>query len=121
MDRTVTAVCGVDFGRIKEHSLQEEDWREIECRSTATVGRKLEIIQAGGLSVADIQALAGRYDIIYIDYLQLIAPEDRRRSDVEQVTQISKDLHVMAQTTGWIRWLKSSTAPATTCKASQKI
>lgn len=102
IDRTVTAVCGVDFGRIKEHSLQDEDWREIECRSTAMVGRKMEIIQAGGLSVVDIQALAlaGRYDIIYIDYLQLIAPEDRRRSDVEQVTQISKDLHVMAQTTG---------------------
>lgn len=102
MDRTVTAVCGVDFGRIKEHTLQDADWKEIECRSTAMVGRKLEIIQAGGLSVVDIQALAlaGRYDIIYIDYLQLIAPEDRRRSDVEQVTQISKDLHVMAQTTG---------------------
>lgn len=102
MDRTVTAVCGVDFGRVKEHNLQESDWREIEYRSSAMVGRKLEIIQAGGLSVVDIQALAlaGRYDIIYIDYLQLIASEDRRRSDVEQVTQISKDLHVMAQTTG---------------------
>ena len=102
IDRTVTAVCGVDFGRIKEHNLQDDDWKEIECRSTAMVGRKLEVIQAGGLSVVDIQALAlaGRYDIIYIDYLQLIAPEDRRRSDVEQVTQISKDLHVMAQTTG---------------------
>ena len=102
MDRTVTAVCGVDFGRIKEHTLQDGDWREIEYRSSAMVGRKLEIIQAGGLSVVDIQALAlaRRYDIIYIDYLQLIAPDDRRRSDVEQVTQISKDLHVMAQTTG---------------------
>lgn len=102
MDRTVTAVCGVDFGRLKEHALQDADWREIEYRSSAMVGRKLEIIQAGGLSVVDIQALAlaRRYDIIYIDYLQLIAPDDRRRSDVEQVTQISKDLHVMAQTTG---------------------
>lgn len=102
MDRTVTAVCGVDFGRLKEHTLQDADWREIEYRSSAMVGRKLEIIQAGGLSVVDIQALAlaRRYEIIYIDYLQLIAPDDRRRSDVEQVTQISKDLHVMAQTTG---------------------
>ena len=102
MDRTVTAVCGVDFGRIKEHTLQDADWREIEYRSSAMVGRMLEIIQAGGLSVVDIQALAlaRRYEIIYIDYLQLIAPDDRRRSDVEQVTQISKDLHVMAQTTG---------------------
>ena len=58
MDRTVTAVCGVDFGRLKEHTLQDADWREIEYRSSAMVGRKLEIIQAGGLSVVDIQALA---------------------------------------------------------------
>ncbi|MGI5963653.1 MAG: replicative DNA helicase [Lawsonibacter sp.] len=102
IDRTVTAVCGVDFDRIKAHKLNDVDWREIEYRSTAMVGRKLEIIQAGGLSVVDIQALslAGRYDIIYIDYLQLVAAEDRRRSDFEQVTQISKDLHTMAQTTG---------------------
>lgn len=48
IDRTVTAVCGVDFGRIKAHKLEEMDWREIEYRSTAMVGRKLEIIQAGG-------------------------------------------------------------------------
>lgn len=102
IDRTVSAVCGVDFGRIKGHGMNEEDWRNCEVKSSAFVGRKLEIIQAGGLSVVDIQSLslAGRYEIIYIDYLQLIEPEDRRRSDVEQVTQISKDLHIMAQTTG---------------------
>lgn len=102
IDRTVAAVCGVDFGRIKGHGMNEEDWRNCEMKSSAFVGRKLEIIQAGGLSVVDIQSLslAGRYEIIYIDYLQLIEPEDRRRSDVEQVTQISKDLHILAQTTG---------------------
>ena len=102
IDRTVSAVCGVDFGRIKDHQLTEEDWNDCALRSNTFVGRNLEVIQAGGLSVVDIQALAlaGRYDIIYIDYIQLIAPEDRRRPDFEQVTQISKDLHTMAQTTG---------------------
>lgn len=102
IDRTVAAVCGVDFGRIKEHSMNEDDWTACAYRSPAFVGRNLEIIQAGGLSVVDIQALAlaGRYDIIYIDYLQLITPEDRRRSATEQVAQISKDLHIMTQTTG---------------------
>lgn len=102
IDRTVAAVCGVDFGRIKDHGMNEEDWQNCEVKSSVFVGRKLEIIQAGGLSVVDIQSLslAGRYEIIYIDYLQLIEPEDRRRSDVEQVTQISKDLHILAQTTG---------------------
>lgn len=102
IDRTVAAVCGVDFGRIKGHAMAEDDWRACESRSSTFVGRKLEIIQAGGLSVVDIQALAlaGRYEIIYIDYLQLIEPESRRWSDVEQVSQISRDLHTLAQTTG---------------------
>lgn len=102
VDRAVSAVCGVNFGRIKAHTLTQDDWTACADHSQAFVGRNLEVIQAGGLSVVDIQALAlaGRYEIIYIDYLQLITPDDKRRSDVEQVTQISKDLHVMAQTTG---------------------
>ena len=102
IDRVVAAVCDVDFGRIKGHKLTPEDWAACEYRATSFIGRKLEVIQASGLSVLDIQAmsLAGQYDIIYIDYLQLIEPEDRRRSDFEQVSQISKDLHNMANTTG---------------------
>lgn len=102
IDRAVATVCGVDFGRIKDHKLTTEDWYGVERWQTSFVGRKLEVIQSGGLSVADIQALtlSQRYEIIYIDYLQLVAPEDRRRSAFEQVTQISTDLHTMAQTTG---------------------
>lgn len=102
IDRAVATVCGVDFGRIKDHRLTTEDWYGVERWQTSFVGRKLEVLQSGGMTVADIQALSlsQRYDIIYIDYLQLIAPEDRRRSAFEQVTQISTDLHTMAQTTG---------------------
>lgn len=102
IDRAVSAVTGVDFGKIKRHKMDPEDWDACEARSSCMVGRKLEIIQAGGLSALDIQAMtaAGRYEIIYIDYVQLVTPEDRRRSDFEQVTQISKDLHTLAQTTG---------------------
>lgn len=102
IDRAVAAVTGVDFGKIKRHRMEQSDWDACEAKASAIVGRKLDVIQAGGLSVLDIQAMtaAGRYEIIYIDYIQLVAPEDRRRSDVEQVTQISKDLHTLAQTTG---------------------
>lgn len=102
IDRAVAAVTGVDFGRIKRHRMEQSDWDACEAKASAIVGRKLDIIQAGGLSVLDIQAMtaAGRYEIIYIDYIQLVAPEDRRRTDFEQVTQISKDLHTLAQTTG---------------------
>ena len=102
IDRTVASVCGVDFGRIKGHALTQEDWDACAARSKAYTTRKLEVIKAGSLSVTDIQALAlaGQYEIIYVDYLQLVEPEDRRRSETEIVAQISKDLHTMAQTTG---------------------
>lgn len=102
IDRTVAAVCGVDFDHIKGHTLTDEDWERCGKRAETFVGRKLELIQASDLTVVDIQALAlaGRYEIVYVDYLQLVAPEDRRRSEFEQVTQISKCLHTMAQTTG---------------------
>lgn len=102
IDRAVATVCGVDFGRIKDHKLTTEDWYGVERWQASFIGRKLEVIQSGGLSTVDIKALtlAQRYEIIYIDYLQLIAPEDRKRSSVEQVSQISMDLHTMAQTTG---------------------
>jgi len=102
IDRLVATVCGVDFGHIKRHKLSEHEWAECEIKSAVMRDRKLDVIQAGGLSVTDIQAisLSKRHEIIYIDYLQLVSPEDRRRSDFEQVTQISKDLHTMATTTG---------------------
>lgn len=102
IDRTVTMVTGIDFGKIKRHQLGLDDWQILGKAATEMTKRKLNVIQAGGLSVSDIQALslAGRYDVIYIDYLQLIRAEDPRRSDFEKVSQISRDLHTMAQTTG---------------------
>lgn len=102
IDRTVAMVTGVDFGRIKSHTLTEDDWTACACHVMEMKERSLELIKSGGLSAADIQALslAGRYDVIYVDYLQLIHAENLRRTDFEQVTQISKALHTMAQTTG---------------------
>ena len=102
VDRTVAMVTGLDFGKIKRHQLGQDDWLICGKHAKAMSAQKLEVIQAGGLSVADIQALslAGQYNIIYIDYLQLIRPEDPRRTDTERVSQISLDLHTMAQTTG---------------------
>lgn len=102
IDRTVTLVSGLDFGSIKRHRLGKDDWLVLSRKLDELTKRNLKIIQAGGLTVADIQALAlaGQYDVIYIDYLQLVRADSSRKSDFEQVSQISRDLHTMAQTTG---------------------
>ncbi len=63
--------------------------------------QKLEFIPAAGSTVADIGAFARsrRYEIIYIDYVQLIAG-DESHGLVAKNTAISQGLHTLAQSTG---------------------
>lgn len=63
---------------------------------------QLELIEASGMSVQDIQAdaLARRYEIVYIDYLQLVEPETRKTNRTEQVSGISRGLQQLAHGTG---------------------
>lgn len=101
-DRAMTMITRVAFDRIKRNRLTEQDVGAIGLKARQIEQHKMDFIQAANWTVTDIQAyaLAQKYEIIYIDYLQLIQPSDRRRSRVEQVSQISMDLHQMAQATG---------------------
>lgn len=63
---------------------------------------KIVVFHAFGLTVQDIQAMsvARGLDVIYIDYVQLIEPDNPREPRHEQVARISRALHIMAQRTG---------------------
>ena len=56
--------------------------------------------RAAGFGVAELRAvtLANRYDVIFIDYVQLLKAEGRERWEI--VTRISMELHTMAQQLG---------------------
>lgn len=101
-DRLIPTLTQVDFGRVKRRQLNDEDWELLARRSSSITGSHLELIPATGMTTTDIQAVAQsrRYEVIYIDYLQLIRPTDPRRSSFDQVTQISMDLHTLAQRSG---------------------
>lgn len=101
-DRLIPTLTRVDFGKVKKHAMEEDDWEAVALKSTGITSNQLELIPANGMTVSDIKALSQsrRYEIIYIDYLQLIRPADPRRSSFDQVTQISMDLHSLAQNTG---------------------
>jgi replicative DNA helicase len=64
--------------------------------------RKLELVEASGMSAQDIRAdaLARRYEIVYVDYMQLIEPETRKANRTEQVSGISRSLQQLAHGTG---------------------
>lgn len=97
-DRYVSNATGTGFGRIKRRELDENDWPCISKTIHDDVkGIQLEMIDASGMSVDDIRAmtLARRFDVIFVDYLQLIS--GRERDSYSRVTNISMGLHNLAQ------------------------
>lgn len=100
-DRSVAALAGVDMGSIKQSSLNEADWEKVASQAGELAKRTLDMIPAGGMSVADLRAdaLANRYETVFIDYLQLLeVPKAFNRT--EAVTGISIGLHQFAQGCG---------------------
>ena len=54
------------------------------------------------MTVQDIQAdaMAHRYEAVYVDYLQIVEPETRRANRTEQVSAISRGLQQLAHGSG---------------------
>lgn len=97
-DRLVSHAARINKARIRRNQMTEEDWNVFALKSSNQISRaKLELIEAAGMTVADIQAytVMRGYDIIIVDYLQLIT--EQARSPYEAATAISKKLHVLAQ------------------------
>lgn len=101
MDRTVTqAVPGVSFGHVKHNTLDAQEWKAITAAGSSVEKHRLELIEAAGMDAADVlaTALARRYEIIFLDYVQLIRPNKRRGGTrAEEIAEISMALATMAR------------------------
>lgn len=100
VDRMMAHIGRIPLSAIKNHKLTEEQWGAAAMAATVLAQKKLEFVPAAGLSVRDMKALAlsRRYDVIFVDYLQIVATKASSR--YEEVTNISKDLHTLAQANG---------------------
>lgn len=99
-DRVVAQRARVELSRIKHKELTEHDVGDVAAIGAATSRMCFGITEAAGFGVADLRAvtLANRYDVIFIDYVQLLKAEGRERWEI--VTRISMELHTMAQQLG---------------------
>ena len=94
----------MDSVKIRKRTLdQDEIARVIQSRKEFTT-RSIDVIHASEMSVADVRSVtvARGYQVVYVDYLQIINPEHRTRQGdrFRDVTQISMDLHRMAVSLG---------------------
>lgn len=101
-DRLISNLAGIGMASIKRGALTEAEWTRAAGSAARIAEHKLELIDASGMTAADIRAdaLANRYQIVYVDYLQIVEPETRRANRTEQVASISRAFQQMAHTNG---------------------
>lgn len=100
IDRVLSREAHVPFDRIQTGTLREAEWQVIAERTHwMSKHLNLDLIEAAGFTAEQImtRSLSRQYDVILIDYLQLIAGDDPKSYD--RVTKISMALHTFAQRT----------------------
>ena len=98
--RIVAQRAGIPTDAIKHRTYEDKDFRAVLDLGNGVSKFCLDIIEASGFSVEDIRAatVAGGYQVIFIDYVQLLSGEGEKRSEV--VAGVSIDLHILAQDLG---------------------
>ena len=101
--RLVAASVGIDFDAIKRQTLDEEAWARVAESGEDFIGRGLTLIPAAGMTASRIQAesRARGFQVIFVDYVQLITPEtDPRAGSAQAMAAVSRSMHTFAQSTG---------------------
>ena len=95
-DRLVSCMSGVPLSQIKRGD-PEMDWARIAECADPMKRRRFHVVEAAGWTVPQVKAMAARLraDVIFIDYLSLLRGEGK--SLYERVTNISMELHTLAQ------------------------
>lgn len=97
--RLVSSVSGVPNKAIRRRNLSEREYRLIASGTYSTASHRLTFVESTAWTVEKIEAraLARKFDVIYIDYLQLISPSSKRSSRQDDVADISRALANVAR------------------------
>ena len=99
-DRLVAQRARASMQDIKRKQIPDRDMQEIVALGAGSGKISLEVCECSGASVSDIRAMAvsRRYQVIFIDYLQLLDSGGKERW--EAVTEISMHLQRLAHELG---------------------
>ena len=99
-NRLVSHVSGIPLRTIKHESYTAKDLRKLMTAAEQLYALPFTIEEAAGDTVEEIRAktLAGRYQVIFLDYLQLVNEHGGSRYEI--VTETSRKLHTLAQELG---------------------
>ena len=100
-DRLISMAAKVDMGKVQHRDFNDADCAAVAALTADFSKRQLTTISAAGMTADTIAAASQAYgfDVIFVDYVQLIQPFDAKRNRSEQMAAVSMALHTFAQKT----------------------
>ena len=99
-DRAFCNYANLDFNNVKRQDLDGDDWEKASEKEKEFRALPVSLVPSAGKTVEWIKSEALRLnaEIIFVDYLGLITPSrGNRDKSYEIATNISKELHTLAQ------------------------
>jgi replicative DNA helicase len=101
--RILSEQTEIEMWKIRNGKFSESEWENFVHKMQDLSNLPLYIDDTGGISIAQIAARARRLKrekkigMVIIDHIQLVAPSRRVENRVQEITEISKNLKVLAK------------------------
>lgn len=126
-DRMVAHDAGYPLADILTQTAEQMDYDKLRDTLHQLSELQGRVIVANGMTVSQIYSMSAAYgfDVIYVDYVQLVRPDNLRLPRHEQVAEISRQLQGMAHATGitviGLSQLSRPEKPAQTQRQSKRV
>jgi replicative DNA helicase len=103
VDRVLSGHARVDLGRLKTGSLQETDWPKLSQAMGRLAEAPLFIDDTSDINLLEIRSKCRRLkqkfglELIVVDYLQLMQSHRRTENRVQEVSELSRGMKVLAK------------------------
>jgi replicative DNA helicase len=97
-DRMIAQITGIDSKRIEKRKLRDDEWPLFTDAVEQLANSQMDLYYRPGLSIPELRArcLRGKYDMVFVDYLQLMIGENRKENRVQELSFITRNLKVLA-------------------------
>ena len=98
--RLLSSEALVESQKIKIGTLNDDDWISIGNATASLASSEIYIDDTAGVTVADMKAKLRRLkklDLVVIDYLQLMSSNKPNNNRVQEVSEITRNLKIMAK------------------------
>ena len=104
VNRLLCSQARVDAHRLRSGYLSKDEWRRLAIAVGEMAETKIYLDDTPGISVLEMRAKARRLkneqkalDLLIVDYLQLMSGRGRNESRQQEVSQISRELKMLAK------------------------